>query len=178
MNMIEKSYLVNLNSKENIIEKSIEYFSTSGFNKVDSGESHIKFEGGSTLTNFVTLNPLKWKSKITIELKETELIVHLNIKTTGQMVTDHELKTWKDFIDNFELFLNQKDFNFKAENDSAVRKARSKNINLIKWISIGMLVGLIPGILIIKITGYQQAGIVTIMSFGVFMFLYKNAEKK
>lgn len=179
MSKIDKSFLINFSPKaNNLIERTIEYFEKSGFKMAHSSKQQIEFTRGSFLGNLVVFNPLKWKSKIVVVLTDIDLKVHLKLKTTGQMVTEREIETWKEFIDNYESFLNNDQFDFQSKNDQSIKKAHQNNVQLIKWTIVGMLIGLVPGILLAWLTGYSSIATTTAMAGGAFMLVYKARAKK
>ena len=176
MTKINKSFALEIKSSDDLLEKANEYFTRSGFHKIRSTDCLAQFAGGSTLQNLVTFNPLKWKSKIRIELKESALIVHISLNTFGQVINERELMTWKEFIDNFENFINNSQFNYEESNNTFVTETKSKNFEIAKWLCIGMIIGAVPGGIVLKITDNIQIGFMA-MAFAAIAFYFFKSKK-
>lgn len=91
---MNKSFSIDLRRAENVQSRSFDYFEKCGFNIFTKSPNRLEFKRGSILINSVTFNPLKWKSKIIVEIKDEELLLHLRITTYPQLVTDKEVDTW------------------------------------------------------------------------------------
>ncbi len=122
--------------------KTIEYFNQSGFKQLDTNDGKLKFERGSITSNMLTINPLKLKSEIEIEIIQQEIIADFNINATGQILTQRDEKLWDSFIDNYKHFLTEKNFDFKTENKKRLNSTKRKIFEYFRW---PFLIGLITG---------------------------------
>ena len=71
-----------------------------GFREVKSDGSKLRFQRGSTLRTIITFSPARWRTDVYIDTESGR--VRVDVRTTGQLVTDSE----REFIDAFadELF--------------------------------------------------------------------------
>lgn len=90
-------------SKEILFKRITNYFVLNGFRINQFDDNCIEFGRGSLMLNKVTFNPLKWKSKIKVNLsKENILTSVFDINTSNQLVTNKEIELWENFIENYK----------------------------------------------------------------------------
>ena len=128
-----------------------EYFRKSKFKTLKEEGTTLVFGRGNTLLNFVTINPLQWRSAITVEtadMRPVRVTVHAKISTLGQLATPHERDVWRGFIGNFKNTLTlERDFTEK--NAVLVKKAKRKTYLVLMAIGcIAVMAGFIIGLLI------------------------------
>ncbi|MBI1306876.1 MAG: hypothetical protein GC181_09735 [Bacteroidetes bacterium] len=112
MKILVKHIEFQVSSQIYVQKKIIEYFRQSGFELTYEGRNELRFSRGNIFTNFITFNPLRWKSKTSVNINENNVKVHVDINTTGQTVNIAEDKLWDTFLNNLQLFLmNNIDFN-------------------------------------------------------------------
>ena len=135
-------------------EKTIEYFRKSGFKHiVNLADRKIRFERGSIASNMWTFNPLNWKSEIDVEIDGQEVKANFNINTAGQIPTNKDEMLWETFMDNYEKYLCDQNFDFLTENSKSLKIKKNKNIKYIGWAALGGLIGGIPAGMIAYWTG-------------------------
>jgi hypothetical protein len=129
-----------LNVNKDLTKK---YFSKNGFIlKYESGDCMI-YKRGSLFQNFVTFNPLKWKSEIKITYNDSTIYLIISINTIGQVPTLKEEKLWDTFISNFEVTV-QTEKDMTQNNKQALVNTKSNSFRLVGWALIGAVVGGIP----------------------------------
>jgi hypothetical protein len=136
MPFINKNIQFRIEDKTLIEDKIIEYFKESGFKLVSIQNGKLTFSRGSILTNLFTFNPLKWKSKIGVEIIDKEVKVNANINTIGQTVIDAEDNLWNVFLTNLKFFLT-KNIDYKEINSEVLRSTKKESYNFIEEITIG-----------------------------------------
>ena len=101
---MEYEFQIEVNeSKEILFKRITNYFVSNGFRINQSDDNSIEFGRGSLMLNKVTFNPLKWKSKIKVNLsKENILTSVFEINTSDQLVTIKEIELWESFIENYK----------------------------------------------------------------------------
>ncbi len=163
MTVINKSIKFKVSEPTDLKELTIQYFIKSGFNQKDSSptEREIKFGRGSIASNMWTLNPLNWKSEIDIEFNGQEVKANLNINAAGTIPTNKDEILWQQFVDNYQKYLHDSNFDFLFENSKALRTTQRKNLKYLGWAILGALIGGIPAGLIAYWTGIN-----TIVSIG------------
>ncbi len=162
-------------------EKTLEYFTKSGFKQIvsNSTEKKIRFERGSIASNMWTFNPLKWKSEIEIDINGKEFKAIFNINAAGQMPTTKDEELWETFIANYQKYVCESNFDFLLENSENLKSTKSKNLKYVGWAVIGGLIGGTPSIFIAQLTGIDS-----IISIGaalgavVFLMIKIDGDKK
>jgi hypothetical protein len=181
MTRIRKNVEFSILDGVDLYESTIDYFKQSGFECLDvcSEADELRFIRGSIFLNMFTFNPLKWKSKIDIELHKGNIKAKFEIVTVGQYPTAKDEELWDVFIENYKRYLNDTSFDFLNENSKAIRMIKNKNLNYIGWGILGGIIGSIPSVFIA-----HWAGIDSIVSVGavlgaiVFLMMRINQEKK
>ena len=126
-----------------------------------------------------TLNPLKWKSEIDIQINGKEVLANFTINAGGQIPTTKELQLWETFIANYQKYVCASNFDFLKENSENLKSTQDKNLKYVGWAVIGGLIGGIPSILIAQLTGIDS-----IISIGaalgavVFLMIKIDGDKK
>lgn len=119
-------FQIEINENKDILFKRIKnYFISNGFriNKYD--DNYIEFVRGSLIFNKVTFNPLKWKSKIKVNLSKQNVVTTIfNINTSNQLVTNKELQLWESFIENYKKSI--------VSNEAFINENRIKTLETIK----------------------------------------------
>ena len=163
MTAIKKTIDFIVSEPTDLREMTIEYFKKSGFKHIDSNltDKKITFERGSIASNMWTFNPLNWKSEIDIEINGQEVKANFNINTVGQIPTNKDELLWGTFIDNYQKYLRDANFDFLTENSKTLKTTKSKNLKYLGWAALGVLIGGIPAGLITCGTGIN-----TIVSIG------------
>ncbi|WP_045459582.1 hypothetical protein [Sporocytophaga myxococcoides] len=132
---------------------------------------------GSLFQNFVTFNPLKWKSEIKITYNDSTIYLTININTIGQTPTLKEEQLWDTFISNFEVTIRtEKDMT--QNNKQALKNTKSNSFRLVGWALIGAIVFGIPA----GMLGYYT-NIDRLVGFGagigiLIVMIYKNDKEK
>ena len=180
MALIIKKLEFTVSQADELNEKTLEYFTKSGFKHIvsNSSETTIRFERGSIASNMWTLNPLKWKSEIDIQINGKEVIANFNINASGQIPTTKELQLWETFIANYQKYVCASNFDFLNENSENLKSTKSNNLKYIGWAFIGALIGGIPSILIAKLTGIDSiASIGAALGAVVFLMIKIDGDK-
>ncbi len=134
-------------NSNNTILKTKKYFIENKFKLQSEDENEIVFTRGSAIINRITFNPLSWKSNIKVGVKGTTVHLQADISTTGQTVTEHEVKLWEDFFENYKKTIIQ-GVDVNSDNKKAIHNTKLKSFNLLlKLIGIAAVVGLIIGII-------------------------------
>jgi hypothetical protein len=136
MPLINKNIQFGIEDKTLKEDKIIEYFKESGFKLVSIQNENLTFSRGSILTNLFTFNPLKWKSKIGVEIIDKEVKVDANINTIGQTVIDAEDNLWDVFLTNLKFFLTN-NIDYKEINNEVLKSTRKESYKFIEEITIG-----------------------------------------
>jgi hypothetical protein len=159
-------------------ERTVKYFQTAGFTLVEDKKDQIIFKRGSYLSNFWTFNPLKWKSKICIELQDQTFTATFLIDATGQIITNKEEQLWDTFIENYQRFLTDKNFNIYASNKTAMKTTKSDSFKYVGWAALGGLILGLPAGLVGYWTGIGLIVPIAATVGAVAMLRFKiNGEK-
>jgi hypothetical protein len=163
MTAIKKTIEFRVFEPNDLREMTIEYFKKSGFKHIVSNptDNKIKFGRGSIASNMWTFNPLNWKSEIDIEFNGQEVKAYLDINAAGQIPTNKDELLWETFINNYQKYLLDSNFDFPTENSKSLKTTKSKNLKYLGWAALGGLIGGIPAGLIA-----YWAEIDTIVSIG------------
>ncbi len=181
MALIIKKLEFTVSEGDELTEKTLEYSKKTGFKHIVSNprEKIIRFERGSIASNMWTLNPLKWKSQIEIEIDGQEVRATFSINATGQIPTNKEEELWEAFIANHQKYVYDSNFDFLNENSGNLKSTKSKNLQYLGWTALGGIIGAIPGVFIAKSTGIDS-----IVSIGaaigavVFLMIKIKGDKK
>lgn len=127
--------------KNRLIDKTIKYFSDAGFKLIRQTENLLVFRRGLFCLSSWTFNPLGWKSKIKVKIKENSVIVDYVVDEPKQILTKKELELWQFFIGNYadSLFV---DVDYYEINRKTVRNVK---LHSIKLGLVLLLVGLVAG---------------------------------
>ena len=181
MALIIKKLEFTVSEADELNEKTLEYFTKSGFKHIVSNsiDKTIRFERGSIASNMWTLNPLKWKSEIQIQINGKEVKAIFNINASGQIPTTKELQLWENFISNYQKYVCASNFDFLKENSKNLKLTKNNNLKYIGWAVLGGLIGGIPSILIAKLTGIDSiASIGAALGAVVFLMIKIDGDKK
>jgi len=163
MTAIKKTIAFLVSEPTDLRELTIEYFKKSGFkhNDKNTTDRKIIFRRGSITSNMWTFNPLNWKSEIDIEINGHEVNANFNINAAGQIPTNNDELLWETFIDNYQKYLRDSNFDFLTENSKTLKTTKNKNLKYLGWAALGGLIGGIPAGLIAYWTGIN-----TVVSIG------------
>lgn len=163
MTAIKRTIKFKVSEPTDLKKMTIDYFTKSGFKHIDnvSNNKKIFFQRGSIASNMWTFNPLNWKSEIDIEFNGQEVKANFNINIAGQIPTNKDELLWQAFIDNYEKYLLDSNFDYLTENSKSLKTTKSKNLKYFGWAILGGLIGGIPAGLI-----SYWSGISTIVSIG------------
>lgn len=181
MTAIRKKIEFTVSGTTDLNNKTIVYFKKSGFKQIDNNSSvnKIRYKRGSIASNMWTFNPLNWKSEIDIEIDAQEVKANFNINATGQIPTNKDQLLWETFIDNYEKFLCDSNFDFMTENSKALTIIKSKNLKYIGWAVLGGLIGGVLAGLIAYWTGIYSIVSVGAAGGAIALLTKKiNEEKK
>lgn len=177
--MEKEIYFHSTKSKEEITEATTQYFVSQGFRLTISTERLVVFERGSLLLNMVTMNPLKWKSIINIEISEGEVKALFDIDTTSQLATVKEEELWDNFINNYrEAILG--DFNYVEANNKLLKGTLSSTRKFIGAAVVGAVAAWIPAAVIAHYTGIGSIGGIgaTAGALGYLSYLIEKERKR
>ena len=180
MALIIKKLEFTVSESNDLTEKTLEYFTNSGFKHIVSisNDKTIRFERGSIASNMWTLNPLKWKSEIDIEKSENQVKATFNINANGQIPTTKDEELWETFIANYQKYVCDSNFDYLNENSENLKLTKSKNLKYIGWAVIGGLIGGVPAVLIAQLTGINSiVSIGAALGAVVFLIIKINADK-
>ena len=139
---MNKKIAFTVNGTYDLKEMTIQYFKKSGFKYKDTlNEGCLRFVRGSIASNMWTFNPLNWKSQIDIEIHEKFVRASFDINTVGQIPTNKEEKLWEIFIENYEKYLHDPNFDFYTENSTSLKLKRSNSLKYLAWAALGGLIG-------------------------------------
>ncbi|TGE20016.1 hypothetical protein [Hymenobacter elongatus] len=126
MTAIRKKLEFTVSETIDLNEKTIEYFKKSNFKHIDSNptDRKIRFERGSIASNMWTFNSLNWKSEIDIEINGQEVKANFNINAAGQIPTNKDEMLWETFIDNYQKYLRDSNFDFLTENTKTLKTTK------------------------------------------------------
>lgn len=164
-----------LGSRDIVKDKTVQYFSDSGYKLVKEKENILFFRRGSVFLNGFTFNPLQVKSKVKIRVEEDKVSVTLLVNTIKQIVTQKEYELWVLFMDNYEKFI-QEGIDYKQINKCAKDKIKRKKIAffLLLMLSVAVCVGLGTFLTIMTDSPfYMLISIVLSLSFFAFIFFKK-----
>lgn len=153
-----------VNDKNQLTEKVIEYFTRSGFKFAGVNKDKLAFNHNSSLLDAWTTNPLTWGSEITVTLNDDEVRAIFWVDSDSQMNTAEEERVWNTFIKNFRTFLTS-EAHYVDTTEMAIREVTKSRIKYIGWVVLGALGGGIIGIIVSKLTGIESIGIFTIPIF-------------
>lgn len=153
------------------------YFTKLGFDLIREDSEMLVFERGSTILNFFTFNPLKWKSRIEILVEGAQVKTFFDINTVGQVVTKKEDQLWVELIQNYHLSIVEgKDFTEDTLDE--LKSTKLNSFKIVRSALFGALIFGIPSILLAVLTGYDSIAIVGPASGAVGVFMNElNKEK-
>ncbi|WP_101689860.1 hypothetical protein [Dysgonomonas massiliensis] len=130
-------------NKNGLIDKTIKYFTDAGFKLIRQTENLLIFRRGLFCLSSWIFNPLAWKSKVKVKIKEDSVVVDYVVDEPKQILTKRELELWQFFIGNYadSLFV---DTDYNKINNKAVRGIR---LHSIKLGFVLLLVGLVGGVI-------------------------------
>lgn len=172
---MKRQITFDLDDKNLFAELTTDYFLKSGFKQKNLIESQLVFTKGSIVQNLVTFNPLNWKSKVVINMKEDYVVADFSINTFGQLVTPKEEKLWETFIDNYKLTVTDK-LDLTTENERNLRETKSNSLTYIAWAFVGAIVGGVPFSFLAYFTGIDKFALLGI-AIGMTSFLTFKIEK-
>lgn len=106
------------------------YFLANGFRLMEEAPAALRFSRGKKALNFITFNPLKWRSSISVALageSPVRVLLEARVSTVGQLVTRRERTAWQGFIDNFRRSLVTGS-DFTRDNASLWWRAKRANL--------------------------------------------------
>lgn len=164
---------------EDVIQATKKYFVSQGFRLANSTENPLIFKRGSLLLNMVTINPLKWKSTISIKVKDKEVNAVFDINTTSQLASLKEEKLWDSFIANYKEALLA-DFDYAAANNQLLKDTKSNTRKFIGAAIVGAVAAWIPAAVIAHHTGVGSIGGIgaTAGALGYLSYLIEKEKKK
>ena len=165
--------------KEDLIEATVHYFVSQGFRLTRSTEKILTFERGSLLLNMVTMNPLKWKSIINIEISEEEVKAVFDIDTTSQLASVKEEELWDNFIFNYRGAILE-DFNYAEANSKLLKGTLSGTRKFIGVAVVGAVAAWIPAAVIAHYTGIGSIGGIgaTAGALGYLSYMIEKERKR
>lgn len=160
--------------------KTIDYFSKSNFRLTSAlTDKKISFRRGSLLTNMVTVNPLKWKSEIQIDIQGQEVSVELRINTFGQQPSPKEEALWDDFIKQYEAYLTDGRLaDHLSSNAASLKAVKKSNYRKLRWVLLGALFAGIPAGFLAAWTGIKIIAPLGASIGGMYYLNKKNEAEK
>ncbi len=166
-------------SLEEVSIKTKTYFQKQGFKLTGESNDQLEFKRGSLMLNFVTMNPLKWKSRTTVALNtlggQTTIDCNFQLNTMGQIVTEKENEVWYKFAENYKAYICESKDTIE-QNQQLVRQTKKASLTYALWLLGGMIICGIPAIALALFTGIKQIA-VPIALIGGFMLMYYKMEK-
>lgn len=181
MRAIKRTIEFKVSETTDLKKMTIEYFTKSGFKHLDtdSTDQKIIFQRGSIASNMWTFNPLNWKSEIDIEFNGQEVKANFNINAAGQIPTNKDELLWQTFINNYQKYLLESNFDYLTENAKNLKTTKSKNFKYLGWAILGGLIGGIPTGLIAYWTGIKTIASVGAACGAIALLINKiNDDKK
>ncbi|MFD1188819.1 hypothetical protein [Pontibacter rugosus] len=164
---------------EDIKEATIQYFVSQGFRLAESSERFLSFKRGSFLLNMVTMNPLKWKSIINVEIGDEVVKAVFDIDTTSQLASVKEEELWDNFITNYREAIIE-DFNYVEANNKLLRSTLSGTRKFIGAAVVGAVAAWIPAAVIAHYTGIGSIGGIgaTAGALGYLSYIIEKERKR
>ncbi len=135
----------------NIQEFTKDFFIKHGYHLVKSIDEYQEFSKGSELKNFISFNPLNWKSIVKVYYnRDGELNIDIKcvyeIDTSGQTVTEKEEEIWKKFSQNYQMAVKEG----KYIDSNELGRQMKKEILSIVFNALGIALGmaLITGVIV------------------------------
>jgi hypothetical protein len=163
--------------KTEAVKSTKDYFLNQGFKLEHDTGSRLTFSRGSTLSNMVTFNPLKWKSKIVIDFTATGLVALFDINTAGQVVTPKEEKLWDGFIENYKQTLNN-DFDYSTANQILQKDTKRNSLKYVGYAAVGGLLAGIPAGFVAYWTGIDEIVGMAAAGGAIAMVTYQVEKEK
>jgi len=139
------SYSVSVNS--DLTARTKEYFQQSGFEQVNTHDGILKFKRGSVASNMWTPHPLKWKSTVLVDIKGQEIVADINVNSIGNILSQKDKNLWDAFIDNYNRFLTESNFDINKENEKILSSTHRKFVDCSGFhFIIGLSFGLLGSI--------------------------------
>ncbi len=131
-------------NKNGLIDKTIKYFTDAGFKLIRQTENLLIFRRGLFYLSSWIFNPLAWRSKVKVKIKEDSVVVDYVVDEPKQILTKRELELWQFFIGDYadSLFV-EADYN--EINKRAVRDIKLHSIKLGLVLLLVGLVGVAIG---------------------------------
>lgn len=115
------------------------YFTEQGFNLEEKMKNGLWFTRGSILLNMFTFNPLKWKSKVQVEIKEQTVSVVVDIDTTFQAVLSSEEGVWDSFLENLGQSLDSGVVPIQ-ENKKVLNEGKRQSFRVVGYMVAGAII--------------------------------------
>jgi len=124
------------------------YFERAGYKPKD--RRPLSFSRGSTLGTYIGLSPKSWKVDASVTIRAADdgldVSVHLEIDSSGQIVTPKEDEFWRIEADGIEVAMRQP--NALHSSHKANETARTGNLNIIVTvIVVAIMAGVVVGFL-------------------------------
>lgn len=154
------------------------YFIKNDFVDYKEDEKSIEFNRGSLLYNFIAFSPLKWKSRILVDISNergiSDVSVSFDIKTTGQSVTQRETEIWDNLADNFQKeLLEGKSGNVNLESKKMASGLWKLIGELILW---ALILGVVAGVSQALLKKYFELNVnLTYVAIG-FLIVWKFGQ--
>lgn len=157
------------------IEMTKGYFLNNNFKVISESNNSRSFAKGSTWKNMITMNPLNWKSKISIKLENFIVTAIFDIDPIHQIVTNKEIELWDSFIKNYTISIIEKK-DMTSENLVKLKETKKSAYNFLMWIVILGILSIIPICIFADKTGLTVFPIGIIIAFGVYLHEKYNGK--
>ncbi len=158
-------------------DETIAYFVGSGFKLAAESSNYLSFKRGSNLLNIITINPLKWKSTIEVNLVNNKVIAKFEISTFGQDITHKEDALWDSFINNFQRTIHDGS-DLSAENKKQLKTTLLYNLTYVKWAILGAIGAGIPSGVIAYYSGVDSIASIGAVIGALGLMKYKLEKEK
>ena len=110
-------------TNEIIIKKTKDYFLNQGFKLLEEQDGNLCFVKGNLFLNALTMNPLGWKSKTTVNIEGGKVDIDFEINTIFQIGTKKEKNLWQTFVNNYQKSIEE-DQSYLEENQAELGKIK------------------------------------------------------
>ncbi len=143
--------LIGFNIKRNkklLVSDIIKFYEVRGYTLMDANAQGMTFYRGSMVGNLLSLNPIKWKTIVKIEIVKKERLdynIYANYQFSSFLffISKEENNFFNEEINAFLKAIEQFEVNVEQLENFAIESSKSNFKYIIKSFSIGIIVALL-----------------------------------
>ena len=143
--------LIGFNIKRNkklLVSDIIKFFEVRGYVLTDADAKGMVFRRGKILGNFFSLNPIRWRTKVDIEIIKKErmdydIYAYYHFSTFGHFISQEEDDFFTEEVSAFSKAIQDFDVDVDQVEQLAIETSKSNYSYMLKALPIGVFVALL-----------------------------------